>query len=187
MLLSFPEMENLERKCSLTLGLIHDFLGLQLAHFSGIIQLQGESACVLQEKILSLLKRAISVISPEQSLSGFYSRWIPLSQSTPCRLWIHFCREYMFRRLAQMVLLYLVKANNCFLSVYSHIHSSQTICLISLSEGVVWIPCSQAEVLLYPAQMPGHMAGHVVGRLVAVSAVRTDGQGSHMTLLQNTW
>lgn len=186
--LSFPQMENLESKCSLTLGLMHHFLRLQLANFSGVIQFQGESACVLQEKIHSLLKRAISVISPEPSLSGFYSRWIPLLQSTPCRLWTHFCREYMFRMLSQVVLLYLVRANNSFLSP-----PHRQFCLISLSQGVVWIPCSpiwpfsQPEGLLYPARMPGHMAGHAVGRLVPVSAVRTDGQGSHMTLLRNTW
>lgn len=150
MCLSFPQMENLESKCSLTLGLMHDFLGLQLAHFPFLwgktvtrrisLRFTGENplSLSLAESVRVLFQMgSSSPIQPLQALNTFL-------------------QKYMFRMLAQVVLLYLVRANNWFMSVYSHIHSSQTISLISLSEGVVWIPCSpirpfsQPEGLLYP-------------------------------------
>ncbi|XP_038146283.1 uncharacterized protein LOC119786801 [Cyprinodon tularosa] len=98
--------------------------------FSGVIHshAQGESARVLREEILSLIdKRAVSVVSPEQSLSGFYSRF--LSPPVPKRggRGIHpildlralnkFLRKYKFRMLTHAALLRLVRPNDWFSSV----------------------------------------------------------------------
>lgn len=115
MFLSFPQMENLESKCSLTLGLMHDFLGLQLAHFPflwGNTVTRRLGLHFTGENPLSLSSRVCQGFIPE-----------------PLQALNIFLQKYMFRMLAQMVLLYLVRANNWFMSVYSHIHSSQTISL----------------------------------------------------------
>ncbi len=96
--------------------------------FSGVIQsqAQGESARVLQEEILNLLeKRAISVVSPEQSLSGFYSRYFLVPKRggrgirpiQDLRALNTFLRKYKFRMLTHAALLRLVRPNDWFSSV----------------------------------------------------------------------
>ncbi|XP_038139792.1 uncharacterized protein LOC119782749, partial [Cyprinodon tularosa] len=96
--------------------------------FSGVIHshAQGESARVLREEILSLIdKRAVSVVSPEQSLSGFYSRYFLVPKRggrgirpiLDLRALNKFLRKYKFRMLTHAALLRLVRPNDWFSSV----------------------------------------------------------------------
>ena len=96
--------------------------------FSGVIQsqAQGESARVLQEEILSLLdKGAISVVSPEQSLCGFYSRYFLVPKRggrgirpiLDLRALNKFLRKYKFRMLTHASLLRLIRPSDWFSSV----------------------------------------------------------------------
>ncbi|XP_030584735.1 uncharacterized protein LOC115779969 [Archocentrus centrarchus] len=96
--------------------------------FLGIIhsQARGESARILQEEIHSLLeKRAICIVPPDQSRSGFYSRYflVPkrggrgLRPILDLRALNEFLRKYKFRMLTHASLVRLVRQGDWFTSV----------------------------------------------------------------------
>ncbi|XP_032363038.1 LOW QUALITY PROTEIN: uncharacterized protein LOC116675032 [Etheostoma spectabile] len=96
--------------------------------FSGILctQAGGGSARVLQEEIISLLeRRAICVVPPELSRSGFYSRYFLVPKRggngirpiLDLRALNKYLRKYKFRMLTHASLLRLVRRGDWFTSV----------------------------------------------------------------------
>ncbi|XP_056116181.1 uncharacterized protein LOC130092365 [Rhinichthys klamathensis goyatoka] len=97
-------------------------------HFKGIIysHVREELKHVLQDEIYSLLnKRAIRVVPPEKSHSGFYSRYflVPkkgtraLRPILDLRALNKYLRKYKFRMLTHSTLLKLVRLGNWFTSI----------------------------------------------------------------------
>lgn len=121
---------------NLSVGAENNITGLQASvcfdspPFQGIIhsQAQGESACILQEEIHSLLeKRAICIVPSDQSWSGFYSRYflVPkrrvgghgLCPILDLRALNEFLRKYKFRMLTHASLICLLCQGDWFTSV----------------------------------------------------------------------
>lgn len=96
-------------------------------YFQGVIhsQVQGELQDVLQEEISSLLNKRARVVPPEQSHSGFYSRYFLVpkkgTQALCPILDLHalnkYLRKYKFRMPTHSTLLKLVHPGDWFKSI----------------------------------------------------------------------
>jgi len=213
---AFSQMGKLESNRSFTVGVTNDFSGIQAPlcrcpsplFRRNTVTSTGRFSSSLTRGNPLLEKRSVSVVSPEQSLSGFYSRYFLIpkwggkrnppysgpagSEQVSVEIQIQNADTCSTAASSKTKRLVFVRGSERHVFPHSHLPPSQTISPIRLSGGVLRIPCSPIRPVSQPegfhtvhrdrcrpAQTPVRTAGHVFGRLAPVGAVRTGGQGSH--------